>query len=242
MCTLALSLGISMMGCQKSTVHPETPTLKARTLSNVESDSIVASVGNFYDYCNTISVEPTATTTLFPHSVSMEQANSLLENTFNYYFARLNPAVVEDKNDTLMLDVAPDAEGKMSISSLAQGFNSLRASLKSFQTGLGNEVKFLLADAEIVGEGNEARIRLVGTFGEPTVTEDFYPTRVNDFDSTDQWSVFNGGGKFGTTIYNGKLGSPEILTAAVNYDRTRLAPLTFFINYSGRSSNLVILL
>ncbi|MBS1590341.1 MAG: hypothetical protein JST52_12085, partial [Bacteroidetes bacterium] len=84
-----------------------------------------------------------------------------------------------------------------------------------------------------------ARIRLVGTFGEPTVTEDFYPTRVNDFDSTDQWSVFNGGGKFGTTIYNGKLGSPEILTAAVNYDRTRLAPLTFFVNYSAYAVNLL---
>ncbi|MBS1590353.1 MAG: hypothetical protein JST52_12145, partial [Bacteroidetes bacterium] len=61
-----------------------------------------------------------------------------------------------------------------------------------------------------------ARIRLVGTFGEPTVTEDFL--RVTGFNSNETWKIFKKGGQYGTTAYDNLLGAPEVLTAAINHD------------------------
>ncbi|MBS1590334.1 MAG: hypothetical protein JST52_12045, partial [Bacteroidetes bacterium] len=76
----------------------------------------------------------------------------------------------------------------------------------------------------------EARIRLVGTFGEPTVTEDIFP--LLGFSAGDTWSIWKKGGKKGTTQYNGLYGAPEILTAGVNHDLVAKMPLTYFTNIS----------
>lgn len=190
-----------------------------------ESEKIIEDVDSFYSFTQALAANSGATSSYFPQEISPEEANELIENTFNYYFARQNPAMVDDIYDSLTVTFALEDE-KIKIGEVALSFNDLRSSLKDFLTSQTDEPEFTLADAEIAVDGNNAVLTLVGTFGQHPMPSGL---TVFGFGANDKWSIWSQGGKYGTTAYDNLYGSPEILTNAINRDITQPG-LSYMVN------------
>ncbi len=188
-----------------------------RTLDENESDLLITDVANFYDYTQTLISDPNATPSNFDIELSPDSANKLIENTFNYYFARQNDKLVDEMMDTLMHVFTLNSNDMIPTQDIGLTFNDLRSNLEDYFTNtLGAEGQFTLADAEIEISGSVATLTLVGVFGQNEIDVHFISPA--GFGSGDKWSIWEKGGKHGTSAYDGIYGSPEILTNAINFD------------------------
>lgn len=109
---LALALIALFVGCNKEPVQRETKnSISKASITTEEAEEILDDVSNFFVYARALSTDPRATTTDFPSYISTDEAVSLLENTYNYYFARIDYSLAVKDEHHVAAGIAVNGEG-----------------------------------------------------------------------------------------------------------------------------------
>ena len=217
---LILLMGV-VTGCKKDQMTPA-PKTSINSSAN-EMEDLLNTTETFYDYTQAVAANPEATIDALPETLTPDEAVSYLENTFNFFFARLDYGYLKMVHDTISLELPVASDGNYNTRDVAAAFNEARAGLKSFFNGLAYEDKKLtLVDVEFNDEtGVFEAYCTVGYLSIPS-----YPTTNVSFGDDDTWHIWDDGGYVdqNNVSHYFDYGSPTMLRHYV------LANLGYYIN------------
>ncbi len=175
---------------KKRCYNPDTQTNTNRnhyrTIMGTEAEQIIADIENFYDFTEAWQLDPNTQPNDQPDDFFLADANTLLENTFNYYFARLDTTLSAEAIDTFVITPTLNGQGKIEIADLAEDLGEARDHIRNF---IGNVVedddkKLTLVDCEVTEDG---KLHVYAHVSWAKILEPNYNTAFGD---DDNWHIF----------------------------------------------------
>jgi hypothetical protein len=212
---------VTLSSCQKA-ANPEIKGHSANTsrvIVNAEAQKIESDVTTFGQYANDFAANNTLNQGDLPSTFDADSAIQLVENTFNYFFARRTGTMTSSVTDSLTVTMQA-SHGQISITELAHAFNDARSTMHDSFVALGSisDKQLALVDAEFEQlNSGDVLLKIAYTFEWNDDPSTLSYVGTGSFGSTEAWHMSNAGGKQGTTAYDNILGAPEVLDYKVDY-------------------------